>query len=669
VPAAGPTFHFVGGKGGVGKTTCSAALGLAAAATGQRVLVASTDPAPSLGDAFELRLSARPRRVASSRHLLFGAELDAAASFRRWIRQRQPLLESIARQGTWLDDEDVARLIGLSLPGIDEIAALFEIALLAESSRFDHVVIDTAPTGHTLRMLALPGTLAGVAGVFDAMRDKGRLLESALRGGWTERAEDVLIRELADTAAALHALLRDPVRTQITWVTLPEPMAISETADALAALKSAGFSVQQCVVNRRTPPPARPCPHCDARIAFELRALRQLPPAGPVLQVTNRGTEPRGIEALAGIARELAKPHGPAPPPTRTTAWRAALPGTAVDAGALIAPGTSLILVAGKGGVGKTTCAAALALAAAAGAPRRPVLLLSTDPAHSLADVLAPRGPRTTRGPRTPRKRRDISSNLVVRELDAAAAYATIRARYVQAIDAVFDRFSGAANVEAGQDRAVMKGLLDLAPPGLDELAAVLEIGDTLSADSPDRQLIVMDTAPTGHALRLLEMPSLVHDWVRALMAILLKYQTVTGLGTLGALLLDLSQRIGRLRALLADADRTAVVVVTRAAALPRLESLRLLGALRRLGVSAPFVLVNALGRGTCGLCRRDARREAEELDALRGDLRKRRPAPALLLAPAHLPPPAGAGALMDWARRWTHDGPPPRSLRYHRSR
>ena len=110
MPRAAPTFHFVGGKGGVGKTTCSAALGIAAASGGRKVLVASTDPAPSLGDAFDVRLTSRPRRITASRRQLFAAELDASASFRRWITNRQHILESIALNGTWLDDSWLSHL-------------------------------------------------------------------------------------------------------------------------------------------------------------------------------------------------------------------------------------------------------------------------------------------------------------------------------------------------------------------------------------------------------------------------------------------------------------------------------------------------------------------------------------------------------------------------------
>ncbi len=156
-----------------------------------------------------------------------------------------------------------------------------------------------------------------------------------------------------------------------------------------------------------------------------------------------------------------------------------------------------------------------------------------------------------------------------------------------------------------------MERLLTLAPPGIDELAAVIEVTDALESAA---DLIVMDTAPSGHALRLLEMPGLVQEWTRALMAILLKYQPVAGIGELGAALIRVSQGLGRLRALLADERRCAFIVVTRAAALPREESGRLIARLAAMRVRIPLVLVNAMGSGTCASCRRIAAAETREL-------------------------------------------------------
>ncbi|MDQ3419558.1 MAG: ArsA family ATPase, partial [Acidobacteriota bacterium] len=244
-----------------------------AAMRGLRVLVASTDPAPSLGDAFERPLARTPRRVPLPQGRLSAVEINAASALKRWLDERRATLESIAVEGTWLDRDDIARLLSLSLPGIDELAALLEISRLAHSRRFDLIIVDTAPTGHTLRMLGMPQTLVDVAVVFDRMREKHRVMEEALRGAWRPAAEDALVTELVDTAEELARLLRDRSRATVSWVTLPEPMAIAETSDAVQALESTDIRVASILVNRVTPRPPSECRHCDARRAFESTAI------------------------------------------------------------------------------------------------------------------------------------------------------------------------------------------------------------------------------------------------------------------------------------------------------------------------------------------------------------------------------------------------------------
>ena len=170
---------------------------------------------------------------------------------------------------------------------------------------------------------------------------------------------------------------------------------------------------------------------------------------------------------------------------------------------------------------------------------------------------------------------------------------------------------TGAVTLVASRGRIAhfeAHGLMDLAPPGLDELVAILEVTSLMVGEgSRTWDQIVIDTAPTGHALRLLEMPALVQDWTHALMRIVLKYQPVVGAGNLGQLLLTLSKQIGALRDLLVDRSLTQFVLVTRAAALPRAETVRFLAALSSLGITVPAVVVNAVGRGGCGACRRAA--------------------------------------------------------------
>jgi len=163
----------------------------------------------------------------------------------------------------------------------------------------------------------------------------------------------------------------------------------------------------------------------------------------------------------------------------------------------------------------------------------------------------------------------------------------------------------------------------------------------------------VIDTAPTGHALRLLDMPALIQDWTHALMRIVLKYQALVGAGSLGQVLLTLSRRIGLLRSMLTNPDVAQFVVVTRAAALPRIETVRLVRALSKRNIPVPAVIVNATGRGTCRACRRAGAAERREVRLLERSVAAGRVRPAMALAPAEAPPPEGPKALTRWARRW----------------
>jgi arsenite-transporting ATPase len=625
---------------------------VAEALGGCRTLVISTDPAPSLGDVFKRALAGDPTTIPVRRGLLHAVEIDARTALDRWIAVRRERLERIALRGTWLDQDDVSRLLRLSLPGIDELAGLLEITRFAETGQYDLIVIDTAPTGHTLRMLAMPDTLRAVARVFDEMQSKHRVMVEALRGGWTRDAEDALIEEIDRDARQLRGLLRDGARVQISWVTLPEPMAVEETADAAAALTVEGIPLAGVIVNRLTPKRERPCGWCDRHRAIErvaFAALHKRLPGTALTAVGARASEPIGTRALGGIGSEV---EAAVPPPTARVAmpkgrWRATVGwrDTADVVSTVTPDGTRVVLFGGKGGVGKTTCAAAASIAIARRAAHRRVLLVSTDPAHSLADAFGSSLSDTpARVPGTP-------ENLRVREMDAASGFRTVRAHYAQSIDALFDRLSrgsGSIGLDAGHDRRVMQGLIDLAPPGIDELAAVIEVTDAIESDPGE--IVIMDTAPSGHALRLLEMPALVQDWTKALMSLVLKYQPIAGIGEFGAILLKLSQGLGRLRTLLADADRAAFIVVTRGASLPRAETTRLVARLREMRIHVPATVINAVGRGTCAACRGEAKAEQREISELRRQLPD---GMKIVVAPSELPPPHGAAALRGWQAQW----------------
>ena len=178
-----------------------------------------------------------------------------------------------AERGTYLDDEDLERLLRLSFPGVDELMALVELARLARQGAYDTVVVDTAPTGHTLRLLDMPQTLRRIAGVLSDLHAKHRFLTDSLGRGYRAGAADRLIEELEADGRRLSEMLRDPARARFTWLLPPESLSLDETRDGVAALAAAGMHVAELVVNRLTPAPPRPCAHCAARRAAEARVL------------------------------------------------------------------------------------------------------------------------------------------------------------------------------------------------------------------------------------------------------------------------------------------------------------------------------------------------------------------------------------------------------------
>lgn len=630
-----------GGKGGVGKTTCAAIAACARARTSRgRVLLVTTDPASSLPAALQVAVGAEPSPVRGLPRL-HAASVDAARAFERWLASRKPMFAEIAVRGTYLDDDDVARLLRLSLPGIDEVIGLIEVVRLAEG--FDSVYVDTAPTGHTLRLLSAPVLLDRAAALLDGLHAHHRAVVSALRGSYRADAADACIAGLRDEGARLTSLLRDPA-TGFVWVTLPEPMALEETSDAVASLAEDGIHIGDLIVNRVTAPPRQPCHFCAARRRFEARAIAPVRRRFPRLSLSSYpelAREPRGIRALSALGRLRVPCSAATPTPAVPHRIRSGPAGQRdgrnffQEAGTAAIFGTRWLLFGGKGGVGKSTCAAAVSLHLA---QTREVLLLSTDPAHSLGDVFGQRfdnTPRAVAG--VPR--------LHVREIDAAAEMDRLRRVYVDAVD---DAFSRIARSTSG-DGAAFRELIDLAPPGIDEVIAIADVAEALVDRGSSVDVVVTDTAPTGHALRLLETPAVLREWTQALMAILLKYREVVGTGALAALLVQLSKRLRAMQDLLRDGVRSRFIVVTRAAALPMDESRLLMAALGRLGIVVGGVIVNAAGRGTCTRCRVIARAQAAEIDQLTASAASY----AIIEAPAEVPPPHGSGGLRAWGDSW----------------
>jgi arsenite-transporting ATPase len=542
---------LVGGKGGVGKTTAAASLAVALAERGREVVAVSVDPAHSLGDALGMELGGEPVAVPGVPSLR-ALEVNAAG-------ERERLL-SILQRGSYLDEEDAAGVVDLTLPGLDELAAVFR--LLELTSRPDlHVVVDTAPTGHTLRLLQVPRLAREWLGALEAMEEKHRAVSLALAGAYQPDDATRFLTEAAADLDRFSVLLADPALTRFLLVTNPEPVVLAETKRYAAELTERGIALAGIVVNRATA--SAPAEAGGAGMAFV-----------PLLP-----ENPRGVDGLRRFAASALATAPPSAAERRTTA------APRIEVGGAFRPplDRSLYLVGGKGGVGKSTAAAALALLLA---ERRPgTLLLSTDPAGSLGDLLGQEvgaEPRTVEG----------APALHVQQLDAALAWARFRDRYREEAGELFGTLTG-GGVSAEADRAVVERLIDLAPPGVDELMALLEVVDA----SEDRRYdpLVLDTAPTGHLLRLLELPDLALEWTHTLLRLLLKYREVVGLGSLADRVLQLARSLRGFRARLSDPDVTWFLAVALPESLAVPETRRLLDGLRGLRVPAGALLVNRL--------------------------------------------------------------------------
>jgi arsenite-transporting ATPase len=243
-----------GGKGGVGKTTCAAAHALSLSAEA-RTLVVSTDPAHSLGDVFERDLGGEPVEVVDD---LLALEVDPETGQNAYRRVVEALAGEFRDAGLRLSEEDLERLFEAGLiPGGDEVAALEYVARYADSD-YDHVVLDTAPTGHTLRLLDLPDVLAETLGVASdvqrRVRSAGRAAKSMVLGPaayWGSGSNDTdEVASLQSRVAEVGDLLRDPDRTTFRVVLTPEQMAIAEAERLVDRLSEADIAVDSLVVNR-----------------------------------------------------------------------------------------------------------------------------------------------------------------------------------------------------------------------------------------------------------------------------------------------------------------------------------------------------------------------------------------------------------------------------------
>ena len=532
-------FLFFTGKGGVGKTSVASATALRLADAGRTVLLVSTDPASNLDDVFGMAVGTSATPVPGAPRLAV-MNLDpegAAAAYReRMVGPYRGVLPAAALRSM---EEQLSGACTVEIAAFNEFTSL-----LAERdvvARYDHIVFDTAPTGHTLRLLTLPSAWTE----FMATNSTGVSCLGPLAGLEAQRVQ------YADTVQALA----DATRTTLVLVSRPDESALREAARASGELSALGITNQRLILNGVFTAPTGGDAVAESLVERQLAAMAGMPgalrdvPTTAVPLVATDLTGVAALRALAGLA-DISRSGDAAVPATSGVETLLAAPELTLGDGgdladlvtSLEAAGHGVIMTMGKGGVGKTTLATAIAIALAERG--HSVHLTTTDPAAHLLETVGA----------------DQPIALTVSRIDPAVE----TARYT-------DEMIAAAGVLDDESRALLEE--DLRSPCTEEIAVFRAFAQVV--DEARDSFVVLDTAPTGHTLLLLDAAESYHREVAR---------------SSGAVPDAVRALLPRLR----DPDFTRILLVTLAEATPVYEAGRLQDDLRRAGIEPYGWVVNA---------------------------------------------------------------------------
>jgi arsenite/tail-anchored protein-transporting ATPase len=555
-----PKFVFFTGKGGVGKTSLACATALGLAEDGWRVLLVSTDPASNVGQVFGTEIGGKIRPIEAVKGLE-ALELDPEAAAEAY-RERivGPMRGTLPERALQSIAEQLSGACTTEIAAFDEFTALLTDGELVD--RYDHVVFDTAPTGHTIRLLKLPGAWSGF--LEEGKGDASCL--GPLAG----------LEKQRERYAAAVDRLADATTTRLVLVARPSTSALAEAARTAAELEAIGLANQHLAINGALTADAEDDALARSLAARDTAAITAMAPALARLPRTTfslRGENLVGIDALDRFVR-----GAPVPAPETVPAGAAMfdLPTLSTLVDAIEQDGKGLVMFMGKGGVGKTTLAAAVATELAGRG--HDVLLSTTDPAAHLSATLDGEVP-----------------SLTVERIDPEAETERYRAGVLATRGKELDDAA----------RAMLEE--DLRSPCTEEIAVFQAFSKVIREST--RRFVVMDTAPTGHTLLLLDATGAYHrDVVRHAEE-----------GARGRMVTPMMR--------LQDPAQTKIVIVTLAETTPVLEATKLQTDLRRAGIEPWGWIVNAslaASPTTDPLLRQRGVAEQGLIERVRGDLTSR---------------------------------------------
>jgi len=572
-------LSFFIGKGGVGKTTLASSFAVRTAARSKHpVLLLSTDPAQSLADTLDTAFPDTPRNVNVGRRKLSVWQVNAQREFSRFLDRYRDSIFSIIESGTIFTRKEIEPLLDSTLPGMAEIAALLAIHEAIESKKYGTIVVDTAPFGHTLRLFEMPEHFLRFLDFLDIAASRDQVLAQTFGG---KVASEPFLADWRRMVGNVQTALAGGHSRRVL-VTTPEKFALNESLrvrDQL--LDQTGLQVSVVILNRSIAAKTE-CERCSrsaARTRAAVTLLRKEFQGAKVALADDTGSPILGTNNLLRFAEHVFA--GKEPP--AIAAPKSSSADLVLRKSEWPSLRTPLSFSIGKGGVGKTTVSAALAFHQRAERKKNPVVICSTDPAPSLDDIFqADVGdrPRPVLG----------DPKFLASELDSVAEYRRWSAGIQHKLnDAMTGNVKG-IHVDLSFDRRVISALLEIVPPGVDELFAIFRIMDMLDAPG---QSVVIDMAPTGHALELLRMPERILHWSRLLLKSLAAHRTLPLARDTAVEIATISQRVRDLAKMLHDGKRTQIWPVMLAEPLPDRETARLLDAIRELSAKTPALFVN----------------------------------------------------------------------------
>ena len=584
------------GKGGVGKTTlsCGFARRWAQRFPTEQILLLSTDPAHSLGDVLQIAVGDVPQAMSDLPNLQVRS-LDAQVLLKAFKADYGRVLEILVERGSFVQGEDLSPIWDLSWPGLDELMGILEIQRLLREQVADRVVVDMAPSGHTLNLFGLMDFLDGFLGALDLFQEKHRVMTQRFAGRYVPDESDRFLIEMKADLASGRQLLQDVAQTACCVVAIPEPMSYLETRRFIEALHKLQIPVGGLFVNQISRDQvSRDQVSRDRSTAEQQELLTKFhaifqadqPELQPVFGMLQQPQEPVGFAAIDALISQiqpisefLVDPVAAAPVAAAPVALPAKLLPGLPD---FLTAGRRLILVGGKGGVGKTTVGGAIAWHLAAAHPDKNIRVISIDPAHSLGDAL---------GVQLMHQPTQITPNLSAQEIDAKQVLEQFREDYLWELAAMMSGDTGDESLQIAYTPQAWRQIVAQALPGIDEMLSLITVMELLEQGQQD--LVVLDTAPTGHLLRFLEMPTALADWLAWIFKLWIKYQDAVGRTELMGRLRTLRQRVMQTQKKLRDADHTEFIGVLQAQSAIVAEAARLTQSLADLGVSQRYIVHN----------------------------------------------------------------------------